>query len=179
MAGTVAAGLHTSRDSLYRTARSKRQYRPGVIPLDLLPRQCPVCRGQTIIGHGRRRRQAHDASHESIRVRRGICRLCGKTFTILPHWLAPSAPFSLLCRQQACEHIADGASVEESTPHCKDPSRSPDPSTVRRWAHRRLLSICGWVKTGAFSQYFLQAPTIVAWDLMALCRILPMEATSP
>jgi hypothetical protein len=179
LAGTVAAGLHTSRDSLYRTARSKRQYRPGVIPLDLLPRQCPVCRGQTIIGHGRRRRQAHDASHEQIWVRRGICRPCGKTFTILPHWLAPSTPFSLHCRQHACEHIAAGASVEESAPHCKDPSRSPDPSTLRRWAHRRLLSVCGWVKAGAFSQYFLQAPTIVAWDLIALCRILPMEARSP
>jgi len=27
-----------------------------VIPLDLLPRLCPICRDHTIIGHGRRSR---------------------------------------------------------------------------------------------------------------------------
>ena len=43
--------------------------------MDLLPRECPVCRGHTIIGHGRRFRQAHDDRHESIWVRRGICTL--------------------------------------------------------------------------------------------------------
>ena len=83
--------------------------------------------------------------HERIWVRRGICQPCNKTFTILPDWLAPSAPFSLRCREQACEHIAAGDSVEQAAPHCQDPSRSPDPSTLRRWAHRRLLSVCCWV----------------------------------
>jgi hypothetical protein len=97
----------------------------------------------------------------------------------LPDWLAPSAPFSLPCRQQACEHIAAGDSVEQAAPHCQDPSRSPDPSTLRRWAQRRLLSVCCWVKTGPIGAHFLQAPTIVAWDLGALCRILPSEARSP
>jgi hypothetical protein len=29
------------------------------------------------------------------------------------------------------------------------------------------------------NQQFFRAPTIVAWDLMALCRILPIEARSP
>ena len=173
------AGLHASRDSLYRTAGSKRQHRPGVIPLDLLPRRCPVCRDHTIIGHGRRPRQAHDATHERIWVRRGICHPCGKTFTILPDWLAPSAPFSLRCRQQACEHIAAGDAVEQAAPHCQDPSRSPDPSTLRRWAHRRLLSVCCWVMAGAIGPHFLRAPTIVAWDFVALCRILLIEARSP
>jgi hypothetical protein len=174
-----AAGLHASRDSLYRTARSKRQHRPGVIPLDLLPRWCPVCEDHTIIGHGRRLRQAHDDRHERIWVRRGFCRPCNKTFTVLPDWLAPSAPFSLRCRQQACEHIAAGVSVEQAAPDCKDPSRSPDPSTLRRWAQRRLLSVCCWVKSGVIGAHFLRVPTIVAWDLDAVCRILPNEARSP
>jgi hypothetical protein len=174
-----AAGLHASRDSLYRTARSKRQHRPGVIPLDRLPRRCPVCRNDTIIGHGRRSRQAHDEYHEHIWVRRGICHPCGKTFTILPDWLAPAAPFSLHCRQLACESIAAGASVEQSAPHCKDPSRSPDSSTLRRWARRRLLSVWCWLTAGARWEYFLRTPTIVAWDLSAACRILPIEASSP
>jgi hypothetical protein len=96
----------------------------------------------------------------------------------LPDWLAPSAHFSLRCRQQACECIAAGDSVEQAAPHCKDPSRSPDASTLRRWAQRRLLSVCCWVKAGAIG-HFLQAPTIVAWDLGALCRILPFEEKSP
>ena len=148
-------------------------------PLQLLPRRCPLCGDDTIIGHGQRRKQAHDSSHDWIWVRRGICHSCSKTFTILPAWLAPSAPFSVRCRQQACEHIAAGDSVEQAAPHWKDPSRSPDPSTLRRWALRRLLSLCCWVKVGAIGARVLWAPTIVAWDLIALCRILPLEARSP
>jgi hypothetical protein len=174
-----AAGLHASRDSLYRTARGQRQHRPGVIPLDLLPRRCPVCGNHTIIGHGRRLRPAHDDRHERIWVRRGICHPCSRTFTILPNWLAPSAPFSLHCRQQACERIAAGDSVEQAAPHCKDPSRSPDPSTLRRWTQRRLLSMGCWVKTAAIGALFLRAPTILAWDLSTVCRILPIGARSP
>jgi len=174
-----AAGLHASRDSLYRTARGQRQHRTGVIPLNLLPRLCPICRDHTIIGHGRRSRPAHDDRRQRIWVRRGICHPCRKTFTVLPEWLAPSAPFTLRCRQQACEHLAAGDSVEQAVPHCKDPSRSPDPSSRRRWARRRLLSVCCWVMAGAIGDYFLPAPTIVAWDLSAVCRILPIEARSP
>ena len=174
-----AAGLHASRDSLYRTARGERQHRPGVIPLDLLPRRCPICRDHTIVGHGQRLRQAHDDCHERIWVRRGICHPCNKTFTILPDWLVSSAPFTLRCRQQACENIAAGDSVEQAAPHCKDPSRSPDPSTLRRWAHRRRLSVYCWVKAGATGEHLFRPPTIVAWDLGAVCRILPIEARSP
>jgi hypothetical protein len=171
---------HTSRDSLYRTARDRKQDRPGVIPLHLLPRRCPVCRDYTIIGHGQRLRQAHDDRHESIWVRRGICRPCHKTFTILPEWLVPSAPFTLRCRQQACESIVAGVSVEQAAPHCKDLSHSPDPSTLRRWAQRRLLSVGCWVKAGVIiGKHFLRAPTIVAWDFSSVRRILPMEARSP
>jgi hypothetical protein len=177
--GRSAAGLHASRDSLYRTARGGRQHRPGVIPLDRLPRRCPVCQTDTIIGHGRRLRQAHDDRHERIWVRRGFCRPCRKTFTVLPDWLAPAAPFTLRCREQSCESIAAGASVEQAAPHCKDPSRSPDPSTLRRWAWRRLFSVCCWVRARATGEHFFQAPTMVAWDVGALCRILPIEARSP
>jgi hypothetical protein len=174
-----SAAAFTGRDSLYRTARGERQHRPGVIPLGLLPRRCPVCGDNTIIGHGRRLRPAHDDRHERIWVRRGICHPCGKTFTILPDWLAPAAPFTLRCRQRACESIAAGASVERAAPHCKDPSRSPDPSTLRRWAWRRLLSVCCRVTAEAIGQHFFQTPTIVAWDLSAICRILPLEVRSP
>ncbi len=150
-----------------------------MIPLECLPRRCPVCHDDTIIGHGRRRRQCHDDQHECIWVRRGLCEPCGKTFTILPDWLAPAGHYSLHCRQQSCERIAAGDSAEQAAPHCKDSTRLPDPSTVRRWAHRRLLSVWCWIKAGAKNQHFLQTPTILAWDLSALCRILPIEARSP
>jgi hypothetical protein len=112
-------------------------------------------------------------------VRRGICQPCRKTFTILPDWLAPSGHYSLLCRRQSCERIAAGDSAEQAAPHCKDPTRLPDPSTLRRWAQRRLFSVWCWVKAGAHSEHFLRTPTILAWDLSALCRILPIEARSP
>ncbi len=150
-----------------------------MIPLELLPRRCPVCRDDTIIGHGRRRRQSHDEQHEWIWVRRGICGPCRKTFTILPNWLAPFARFTLHCRQQACENIAAGNAVEQAAPHCKDPTRLPDPCSVRRWAQRRLISLWSWIKAGVHHQHFLQSPTILAWDLGAVCRILPLEARSP
>jgi hypothetical protein len=147
--------------------------------LDLLPRVCPLCRDDTIIGHGRRLRQAHDDQHKSIWVRRGICRPCRKTFTILPDWLIPSGHFSLGCRQVACARIADGDTAEGAAPHCKDLSRSPDASTVRRWTHRRLMSLWCWLWAGIKGGNSFQAPTIVAWDLAALRRILPLEARSP
>jgi hypothetical protein len=172
-----AAGLHASRDFLYRTAGHERQCRTGVVPLHLLPRVCPLCHEETIIGHGRRLRQRHDDRHERIWVRRGICRRCGKTFTILPDGLAPSGHFSLRCRQQACERIGAGDTAEQAAPDCKDSSRSPDASTVRRWTMRRLLSFWCWAEVRAWR--FLRAPTILAWDLSALCRILPLEARSP
>lgn len=152
---------------------------PGVIPLALLPRQCPICGKDTITGHGRRLRHGHDDQREWIWVRRGVCQPCKKTFTILPEWLAPSAPYTLRCRKDACERLAAGESVDQAAPHCKDPTRLPDPTTLRRWAQRRLLSVCFWVKAGVRGEHFLRTPTILAWDLDAVCRILPFEARSP
>ncbi len=150
-----------------------------MIPLALLPRQCPICGKDTITGHGRRLRQSHDDQRESIWVRRGVCQLCKKTFTILPEWLAPLAHYTLCCRKDACERIAAGESVEQAVPHCKDATRLPDPSTLRRWAQRRLLSVCSWLKAGAWGKHFLRTPTILAWDFGAACRILRIEASSP
>jgi hypothetical protein len=158
---------------------AKDNIEPGVIPLARLPRRCPVCGDDTIIGHGRRLRQCHDARRQAFWVRRGICRPCKKTFTILPDWLTPSTHYSLHCRQQACERIASGDSVEQAVPHCKDPARLPDPSTVRRWARCRLLSVWCWAKAGVRNEHFFRSPTILAWDLGALCNILRLEAKSP
>jgi len=152
------------------------------IPLALLPRVCPLCGNRTIIGHGRRLKQAHDQRHEQIRVRRGLCRPCQKTFTVLPDWSPPSGHYSLHCRQEAWELLcqADG-NWERSVPDVADVSRSPDPSTVRRWAGRllnlgTLLMAKLWQATNWSASL---PPTILAWDWTAIRRILPLEAKSP
>jgi hypothetical protein len=64
-------------------------------------RRCPACQHDSIVGHGRRGKQAHDESHDWIRVRRGICNECGTTFTLLPFLSLPYTHYSLLARGQA------------------------------------------------------------------------------
>jgi hypothetical protein len=179
------AGLHTSLDSFYRTARDRRQDRSGVtlIPLHRLPRRCPFCGNQTIIGHGKRRRQAHDQYRDWIWIRRGRCPPCRKTFTILPIWLPPYGHYSCCCRQQAWEsNCAGDGGWEQSAPQIKDPNRLPDPATQRRWAFRRVLSLCFGLKAFGLGwpgwRTFLCAPTILAWDWMAAGRNLLVEADS-
>ncbi len=105
-----------------------------------------------------------------------------RTFTVLPDWSPPSGHYTLHCRQQAWElrHQADGT-WERSIPDVADASRSPDPSTVRRWAGRllhlgTLLATKLWQATG---WSVLMAPTILAWDWTAIRRILLLEASSP
>ncbi len=72
-----------------------------------------------------------------------------------------------------------GDSAEQAVPDCKDPSRLPDPSTLRRWVQRRLFSLWCWMRTGGLGAHFLWTPTILAWDLCAVCRILRLEDRSP
>ncbi len=149
-------------------------------PLQLLPRRCPVCGNQTIIGHGLRRKQARDQRHDWIWIRRGLCRSCGKTFTVLPVWSLPYGHYSLHCRQQAWESLHQVSNWEESVPNTKEPDRLPDPSTVRRWAGQlfclgvllasRLWQATGWI--------IFDLPTILAWDWRAIRHILPVEVNS-
>ena len=46
---------------------------------DIILRRCPICEQDSIVGHGRRRKQAHDEHHDWIGIRRGLCDRCGKT----------------------------------------------------------------------------------------------------
>jgi len=169
---------------LFIALPDRKQDQPGVteIPLELLPRRCPVCGERTIIGHGQRVKHAHDERHQQIWIRRGRCRPCHKTFTVLPDWSPPSGHYTLHCRQQAWDlrHQANGT-WERSIPDVADASRSPDPSTVRRWAGRllhlgTLLAAKLWQATGWSVSI---SPTILAWDWTAIRRILLWEASSP
>jgi hypothetical protein len=99
-------------------------------------RRCPVCERDSIIGHGHRRKQAHDEHHDWIGIRRGRCPGCGKTFTFLPPLSLPYTHYSMLARCQALQRrFEEHCSWEEATPTLKDPNRMPDPSTLRRWSH--------------------------------------------
>jgi len=98
-------------------------------------RSCPICERDSIVGHGRRRKQAHDEHHDWIGIRRGRCPDCGKTFTFLPMLSLPYTHYSLLARCHSLrQRLVEHRSWEEATPTLKDPNRVPDPSTLRRWS---------------------------------------------
>lgn len=153
--------------------RSGEERKPEVADSEWLPRQCPACHEFAIIGHGRRLRPAHDDRHDWIRVRRGICKLCERTLTVLPAWCVPGAPYSLAARQQAVGQ-AGAMPTEQVTICCRDPDRIADPSTIRRWLRRRIDSLKRLLPTAAET-----TPTLAAWDWRAAGRILFAEAFSP
>jgi hypothetical protein len=101
---------------------------------DGILRRCPICSEDSIIGHGRRRKQAHDEQHDWIGIRRGLCNRCGKTFTFLPPFSPPYGHYSFIARSEALRrHFLEGRSCEAAAPTVKDPDRVADPSTLRRW----------------------------------------------
>jgi transposase-like protein len=103
---------------------------------EVFVRRCPVCEHDSIVGHGRRRKQAHDEHHDWIQVRRGICNECGKTFTLLPSFSLPYTHYSLPARAQALHRrFVEGRSWEAAAPTLQDPHRVADSSTLRRWFH--------------------------------------------
>lgn len=138
-------------------------------------RICPACRQDSVIGHGWRSRQAHDANHTQIRIHRGICKLCDRTLTMLPDWLVPGGHYSLAARQQA-EHLATEQErpLEACVPDSIDPERCADPSTVGRWFQRRRQSL--W--RSIIMAKWAPPPTLFAWDWKAARRILIPETSS-
>src|SRR5260370_26522772 len=84
-------------------SQDKSAFELHAFPLALLPRRCPRCGCDTIIGHGQRRKQSHDEQHDWIWIRRVLCPPCAETFTILPSLSSPSGQYSPPCRQQASE----------------------------------------------------------------------------
>jgi transposase-like protein len=142
-----------------------------------LPRHCPFCDRDSIVGHGRRRKQAHDEKHDWMWVRRGRCLPCKKTFTVLPVWSPPYGHYSYECRRQACDAAAKG----NPAPHSRDSTRLPDDSTLRRWAWCKFISVLFWLVMSRWPvrTNFFSAPTILACDFPAVSRILRLEANSP
>jgi hypothetical protein len=103
---------------------------------EVILRHCPICVQDSIVGHGRRRKHAHDEHHDWIGIRRGLCNRCGKTFTFLPPFSPPYGHYSFIARSQALQrHFLEGRCWEDAAPTVKDPDRVADPSTLRRWFH--------------------------------------------
>jgi hypothetical protein len=101
---------------------------------ELLLRWCPLCLINSIIGHGWRCKQAHDDSHDWIKYRRGRCKLCKRTFSLLPAFSLPYTQYSLVARSQALRRrFLEHRSWEGAAQTLKDPDRLPDPSTRRLW----------------------------------------------
>ncbi len=88
---------------------------------------------------------------------------------MLPVWCVPGAAYSLWARRQALEQLGQGVPAEQAAPHCRDPDRLADASTVRRWFWRRVQSL----------RFLAWAPTLFAWDWCAAGRILIAEPISP
>ena len=130
-------------------------------------RRCPVCMRDSVVGHGRRRKQAHDEDHDWITIRRGLCRFCGKTITFLPVFSLPYSHYSLIARSEALRRLfAEGCSWEKAAPPVKDPNRIADPSTLRRWfqaldssrpifssLRRTLPALDHWIRGGQVLRY--------------------------
>jgi hypothetical protein len=106
----------------------------AVMGAEPIPRRCPECLSDSVIGHGRRRKQAHDENHDWIRIRRGLCNRCQKTITFLPTFSLPYTHYSLIARSQALQrYFVEGCSLDLAAPLVKDPNRIPVASTLRRW----------------------------------------------
>ena len=117
---------------------SADQSKPGkdltATEVDDIPRRCPNCKADSIIGHGRRRKQAHDETHDWIDIRRGLCSRCNTTFTFLPWFSPPYGHYSWIARSRAMVGcFLEQGTLESAAPLVKDPDRLPVSSTLRRW----------------------------------------------
>ncbi len=148
--------------------RSEAGCKPGEFDPEWLPRRCPGCGETAVIGHGRRWRQAHDRLHDAARIRRGLCKGCWRTITVLSRACIPRAVYNLPARIDALTRVADGAGLEQAAPECRHPDRVAAASTIARWCERRIES----------PPVFALAHTLFAWDWSAAARMLIVE-TAP
>ena len=146
---------------------------------EVIPRRCPICERDSIVGHGRRSKQAHDEKHDWIRIRRGYCNRCKMSFTFLPCFSLPYTHYSLLAHSQALRRrFVEDCSWEAAAPVVKDPNRVADPSTLRRWfgrldcsqppfscLRRTVVNVSHWLMRG---QAIDHGSLRLSWSTLAL-----------
>jgi hypothetical protein len=99
----------------------------------------------------------------TIPIRRGLCNLCGKTFTFLPPVSPPYSHYSLIARSQALQrYFVERRGWEAAAPTFKDPQRVtihplcadgfevwiPLGHHFRSYAPRCTLSLKRWMQPG-------------------------------
>jgi len=169
-------------------AQSKRQADWAEAGSEAIVRRCPICLQDSVMGHGRRQKQAHDEHHDWIKIRRGVCNLCHTTITFLPAFSLPYTHYSLIARSEALRrYFVEGCGWDAAAPAVKDPQRVPDPSTLRRWfrdldssqppfsfLRRTLQIVADWMRGGQVLYHDdlrLSWPTIFPF----LCRFWPLR----
>jgi hypothetical protein len=106
----------------------------------------------SVVGHGRRWKQAHDKEQEWITIRRRICRPWGKTITFLPVFSLPYSYHSLIARSEALRRFfVEDCSWEQAAPPVKDPHRLPilPPYAAGFSSGFRLTGFSGWARLPA------------------------------
>ena len=181
-----AAGLHASRDSLYRTAVGRRQERAGVteIPSGAAARLVSAVRQPSIVGHGRRRKQAHDRQHDWIWIRRGRARPAGRHSRSCPPGRHRMATIATAAGKRRRNRHRESTVVGSNPPlTAKIPIDCRTRPRFGGGLARKLISLWFWMKTGfrkaLASELYSMRPTILAWDCAAAGRILRLEANSP
>jgi Domain of unknown function (DUF6431) len=152
----------------------------------IIIRLCPICKRDSIVGHGHRRKQAHDEHHDWIGIRRGRCIKCGRTFTFLPVYSLPYTHYSLVARcHTLLRRFVEHCSWESAVSKFKDADRVPDSSTVRRWSKgldcsqaalsflpHTLTRVAHWLKRGDPGD---QKAAPLSWIISALEVLWPMR----
>ena len=74
-----------------------------------IPRHCQICGRDSIVGHGRRRKQAHDEHHDWIDIRRGRCSEITSFIEFLRTWLRYLLDFSCWQNEHLLQVIVHGS----------------------------------------------------------------------
>jgi hypothetical protein len=145
---------------------------------EVILRRCPICDRDSITGHGRRQKQAHDEQHDWIAIRRGYCKGCKKSFTFLPPFSLPYTHYSLLARSQALYlRFVKHCTWESAAPAVKDPHRVANPATLRRWCRsldcseppfsflcKTMAAVSQWLSRGDTIRH---GPLRLSWHTLA------------
>jgi len=115
------------------------------------PKKCPCC-GKArengilwIIGHGTYERWAYIPQGIKVRIRRFLCKSCGKTTSVLPDWLLPrfqyAAPLILSSLKQ---YYVDGKKAAEATGNLLIHPGKQSWGLLYRWGAGFLMHVMLW-----------------------------------
>lgn len=137
--------------------------------LEGLDLSCPECGGPTA-SKGSYSRGSDDETGQRVKlvIPRRICRLCRKSFGLLPAFLAPYQQFSLPTQERAVAAVvSEGRSVTEAAAEIPAPSGPVHPRTLRRWIGRLGQQSRSCLAALARAVHLGEAPSPEAFTLAA------------